>query len=297
MNDYRQAPLWQSAFAEQNDGLQDQRAKLVTAYAAFRERVSLLVGQIHKDMPDLTVHDISHIDALWWIASEIAGEGYPLNPAEAFVLGGAFLLHDAAHCRAAYPGGIDEIRALPEWSEFAAGKGDLAPGTPAFQMVLFDVLRTLHPKQARKLAGLSWQAPGDPTPLFLLPHDELRMAYADAIGRLAESHWWSPHELETFSQQRLTAPACLHPATWDVDLLKLAVLLRTADAAMLSACLPRRFKSHQRDTPPICGIYQAGGRLVVTNSRKVLAKVPNQHDSPVFKPFCMEIQAGCHTST
>lgn len=297
MNDYRRAPLWQSAFAEQNDGLQDQRTKLVTAYAECRERVSLLVGQIHKDMPDLTVHDISHIDALWWIASEIAGEGYPLNPAEAFVLGGAFLLHDAAHCRVAYPGGIDEIRALPEWREFAAGKGDLEPGTSAFQMVLFDVLRSLHPKQARQLASLSWQAPGDPTPLFLLSHDELRMAYADAIGRLAESHWWSPHELETFDQQRLTAPACLHPATWDVDLLKLAVLLRTADAAMLIACLPCLYNSHQRDTRSTCGIHLAGGRLVVTNSRKVLAKVPNQHDSPVFKPFCMEIQAGCHTST
>lgn len=245
MSDYRQSTLWKTAFLEHDDGLKEQRNKLATAYDEFRERVKSLVGQIHKDMPDLTVHDISHIDALWWTASEIAGEGYPLNPAEAFVLGGAFLLHDAAHCIAAYPGGIEEIRALPEWREFAARSGvmaeDLTPGTLAFQLVLFDVLRVMHPKQARKLAKLSWQAPGDAIPLYLLPHDELRAAYGDAIGQVAESHWWSPHELEALNYSRITAPACLHPSPWVVDPFKLAVLLRTADAAHIDSLRAPRF--------------------------------------------------------
>ena len=107
MADYQLSPLWQQAFLHQDDGLDVQRDILMTAYTEFRKRVSLLVAQIHKDMPSLTVHDITHIDALWWTASEIAGPDYPLNPAEAFVLGGAFLLHDAAHCMAAYPGGIN----------------------------------------------------------------------------------------------------------------------------------------------------------------------------------------------
>jgi hypothetical protein len=245
MSDYRQSPLWQVAFPEHDDGLKEQRNKLATAYDEFRERVKSLVGQIHKDMPALTVHDISHIDALWWTASEIAGENYPLNPAEAFVLGGAFLLHDAAHCVAAYPGGIEEIRALPEWGRFAAVAGvaeeDLTPGTLAFQLILFDVLRVMHPKQARKLAKLSWRAPGDAMPLYLLPHDELRAAYGEAIGQVAESHWWSPHELETLKYSSITAPACLHPSPWVVDLFKLAVLLRTADAAHIDAQRAPRF--------------------------------------------------------
>ncbi len=243
MNDYRQSPLWQTAFPELDDDLKTQRNKLATAYEAFRERVKLLVGQIHKDMPALTVQDIGHIDALWWVASEIAGDNYLLNPAEAFVLGGAFLLHDAAHCMAAYPGGIEEIRALPEWREFSAGmtEEELTPGKPDFQLVLFEVLRVLHPRQARNLPALHWSAPGDATPLYLLPHDELRAVYGDAIGRLAESHWWSPHELEALSQTKITAPVCLKPATWDVDILKLAVLLRTADAAHLDAERAPRF--------------------------------------------------------
>lgn len=200
MNDYQQSPLWKQAFLNQEDGLDEQRNFLISAFTDFRKRVSLLVAQIHKDMPSLTVHDITHIDALWWTASEIAGPDYPLNPTEAFVLGGAFLLHDAAHCIAAYPGGIEEIRSLPEWKYFAAmAKVDpdiLAPGTEQFQLILFEVLRVLHPKQARRLALQHWTASGDDTPLFLLPHDELRQAFGDAIGRVAESHWAAPHELE-----------------------------------------------------------------------------------------------------
>lgn len=139
------------------------------------------------------MHDITHVDALWHVASEIAGPNYPLNPAEAFVLGGAFLLHDAAHCRAAFAGGLEEIRSLPEWGDAVAQRGldpaDLVAGTEEFQSVLFDVLRVLHPKRARGLPEASWQAPGDATALKLLPHDELRQAYGSVIGEMAESHW------------------------------------------------------------------------------------------------------------
>lgn len=98
MSDYRQSPLWKSAFTEQDDGLNDQRKSLDTAYGDFRGRVTFLAGEIHKNMPDLTVHDISHIDALWWVASEVAGDGYPLNPAEAFVLGGVSRWHRRNSC-------------------------------------------------------------------------------------------------------------------------------------------------------------------------------------------------------
>lgn len=60
-----------------------------------RERVRQLIQEIGAVLPDVTVHDITHVDALWRVAGEIAGGDYPLNPAEAFVLGGGFLLHDA----------------------------------------------------------------------------------------------------------------------------------------------------------------------------------------------------------
>jgi len=240
---YKNSSLWRQAFHDENDQLVNSKELLTVAFDEFRSRVSLLVSSIHKDMPSLTVHDITHIDALWQTASEIAGPDYPLNPAEAFVLGGAFLLHDAAHCIAAYPGGIAELQQTQEWQDIAAASGaqPSIPGSEAFQHILFDVLRTLHPKQAKRLASTSWQAPSESTPMYLLPHDELRLAYGDVIGLLAESHWRSPHELETLAHRRTNPPTCLPQTPWEVDVLKLAVLLRTADAAHVDAQRAPRF--------------------------------------------------------
>ncbi|MEQ1535070.1 MAG: ATP-binding protein [Burkholderiaceae bacterium] len=194
--------------------------------------------QIQLELPALTLHDITHVDALWRVASEIAGPEFPLNPAEALVLGGAFLLHDAAHCRAAFPGGVSELRQSVEWCDAAAQRAlyvdQLTDGTLEFQAVLFDTLRVLHPKQARKLPFAKW-SDGTGGLLHLFPHDELREAYGHIIGEIAESHWYNPHELEIFAAKMVTAPVCLDPAAWTVNPLKIAILLRVADAAHIDA--------------------------------------------------------------
>lgn len=245
MENYQLSELWKTAFAPQDDGLDRQRNRLIEAFTEFRNNVATLVSHIHKDMPSLTVHDITHIDALWLTASEITGPDYPLNPAEAFVLGGAFLLHDAAHCVAAYPGGVEKIVSLPEWAVYCStlkiDPATLQRGSPEFQKVLFEVLRALHPKQARSLAHKSWTIAGDDSALFLLPNAELRRAYGDVIGLVAESHWHHPHQLELLHPQKITPAACLQPALWTVDVLKLALILRTADAAHIDAQRAPRF--------------------------------------------------------
>lgn len=243
-NNYEHTSLWQTAFAPKDDGCNEQRDRLIAAYTEFRKRVSNLLQLIRSELPGLTVHDITHVDKLWDVASEIAGPSYPFNPSEAFVLGGAFLLHDAAHCRAAFPGGLAEIQTKTEWKDVAAQHNfkpeALIPGSAEFQTVLFDTLRVLHPKQARTLAFASWAAPGE-TPQLLLPDDELRNAYGAVIGEIAESHWWHPHHLETLANRTINAPVCLQPAKWLVDGLKLAALLRTSDAAHLDANRAPRF--------------------------------------------------------
>lgn len=243
MSDYKQSSLWKTAFPENASDYPEQRQRIIQAYERFRERVSHLLSHIQSELPNLTKHDITHVDALWEVASQIAGPDYPLNPAEALVLGGAFLLHDAAHCRAAYPGGLEEIRKLNEWREAAARRkldpDTLAPGSEDYQAVLFDTLRILHPKQAKTLAFAKWKdKDGDE---FLFPDSELRGAYGDLIGEIAESHWFHPHQLEIFGNSPKTAPVCLSPANWTVDPLKIAILLRTADACHLDAKRAPRF--------------------------------------------------------
>lgn len=243
---WKKSTLWTTAFsAEARDHHSDQIKRIEQAYERFRERVAHLLKHIEGELPNLTLHDITHVDALWEVASQIAGPDYPLNPAEALVLGCAFLLHDAAHCRAAYPGGLDTIRQLNEWRDAAARQkfnpDTLQPGSEDFQEVLFATLRILHPKQAKTLAFAKWQDSDGDGDRHLFPDDDLRAAYGDLIGEIAESHWLHPHQLEKFAKAERTAPTCLAPAQWTVDPLKLAVLLRTADACHLDARRAPRF--------------------------------------------------------
>ena len=112
---------------------------------------------------------------------------------------------------------------------------DISTTDPEFQAALFDFLRNLHPKQARKLAKAKWKAPDEDLDLYLLPNDELREAYSDVIGQVAESHWLYPHELEKYHKTVINPPAILHPAPWPIDIFKLCIILRVADAAHINS--------------------------------------------------------------
>ncbi|WP_443592670.1 HD domain-containing protein [Aliihoeflea aestuarii] len=68
----------------------------------------------------MTVHDISHLDALWDTASSVSEGAVNVNPAEAFVLGASILLHDAAMSLAAYSGGLAEVRTTIAWKDAIA---------------------------------------------------------------------------------------------------------------------------------------------------------------------------------
>ncbi|MFD1047168.1 hypothetical protein ACFQ1S_17250, partial [Kibdelosporangium lantanae] len=104
-------PLWQRTLgAHPTDGPRDQ---LRSAYLQFRATVEPLAAEISVSMPMFTDHSILHVDSLWDTASLICGDDFPLNPAEAFVLGGAFLLHDLGMGLAAFPGGQADIESDP----------------------------------------------------------------------------------------------------------------------------------------------------------------------------------------
>lgn len=231
--------LWQRSLAIQNDSFDKPREILRASFLAFREHAKLLVNEIAGLLPELTVHDITHLDALWRVADQICGADYPLTPAEAYVLGGAFLLHDAAHVLAAYTNRLADIKDSLAWKDLIAQQFDgVEPvsNSPQEQLALFQVLRQLHAKQAHELPHLHWQAPGTSSQIYLIEHAELRQYYGDLIGEIAESHHWSAHRVaEEFGDRILAAPGFLSPATWEVNALKIALLLRTADAAHIDS--------------------------------------------------------------
>ena len=235
-HDFERQTLWKSSLAKRTKADENEvvRDRLRGAYLKCRDRVSHLVSTIKSELPGLTVHDITHLDALWRVASEIAGPKYELTPAEAFVLGGAILLHDSAHAIAAFPGGKAEIKQTQHWRDLIAqryNRQEPAVGSDDERAALFQVLRHLHATQASKLPFVKWSVPGDNTPNFLIEDAELRNYYGELIGRIAESHHWPAHRVAAeFSHQNHTPPSYL-PTDWTVDAMKVAFVLRTADAA------------------------------------------------------------------
>jgi len=231
MEEYK---LWRRTLGSACLSYPEKVELLRQAFLEFRSRTAQLVSTISSELPGLTVHDITHIDALWRVAEEIIGEDYPINPAEAFVLGGAFLLHDAAHVVAAFENGVDGIKSTLHWNDLIAQRyNGCEPilNSPEEKEALFQVLRHLHAEQAQSLPHIAWKISGAGE-MFLLENFQLRSYYGDIIGEIAASHHWPVHKVcDNFRDRFIPAPAFLQPATWSVDVMKLALILRCADAA------------------------------------------------------------------
>jgi hypothetical protein len=249
--DFRQTWLWRQAFQTQrSDSTTEEQEFFRTQYLSIRERAAQLVSRIAVDLPGMTVHDISHLDALWDTASSVAEGAINVNPAEAFVLGASILLHDAAMSLAAYPSGLAEVRATVAWKdaiarlalaseEIGGEKFDVEnPPDAIVQRIVPDVLRRLHAERAEELAEQAWRT-ADGSQVYLVEDSELRRFYGPTIGQVAHSHWWSVQKLEQEFSEDLGA---LASRTLNrVDRVKLACLLRVADALHLDSRRAPRF--------------------------------------------------------
>ena len=246
MQIFTSSQLWTSTLAEQelDDEYKIARSHLREAFVTLRQRAKTLADEIPQDLREYTVHDISHIDALWEMADVIIGDKYKLTPTEAFILGGSFLLHDLGMCLAAYPSGMEELKRDIQWHDVivsvlihAFGEDfaeDLVQNPPAdiLEDAKSQVLRLRHARKAQELALISWQDRKTDTQYFLIDHADLRTNYGQLIGKIAYSHWWPVSRLQIEFQQVIGAPMFC-PREWTVDPLKLACLLRSADVIHL----------------------------------------------------------------
>ena len=218
-SDFQQTWLWQQAFLSQrSDCTKDEQEFFRQQYLSIRDRAAQLVSRISTDLPEMTVHDISHLDALWGTASLVTEGAVNVNPVESFVLGASILLHDAGMSLAAYPGGIMEIRATVAWQDAIARIALSAeesggnrinlddPPDAVVRQILPDVLRRLHAEHAEVLAKQSWRSPGGGQ-LYLIEDSDLREFYGLTIGQIAHSHWWSLQKVENELAENLGALA------------------------------------------------------------------------------------------
>src|SRR5260370_607410 len=218
---------------EADQEIERKKELLRSVLFRFREHASVVTSRISATFPDLTVHDVTHLDALWEIAGLIAGENYPLNPLEAFVFGGAFLLHDAAHCFEAYEGGQSAVRSTLAWKDAFASEMAAHPDEPREKLEQycdFSAIRLLHARQAETLGEREWKSENGTTSFFLIEDAGLRSRYGALVGLIAASHNWSIDDVKTRLRGQVNAPGDW-PSEWRVDPIKIACLLRCADAA------------------------------------------------------------------
>jgi signal transduction histidine kinase len=233
---FQETWLWRRAFVEERpDANKEEQEFFRQQFLLMRDKTAELVSFISADMPGLTVHDISHLDALWDIASLLTEGVIDLNPAEAFVFGAAVLLHDAGLTIAAYPNGIDDLQQTEIWKDIVAtieekSRNDETPPSPSTrdEVVVF-TLRRLHAERASELVSQPWFMGKEQ--IFLINETELRRFYGSSIGKIAHSHWWPLTRVE---DELDTSLGAFMPYTRSaVNRLIIACLLRVADALHL----------------------------------------------------------------
>jgi hypothetical protein len=245
--DFETTRLWRSSLAASAGDMDGGRARerLRSAFLRFRERASLLAAEIPRSLPDFTVHDITHLDALWETADLVAGPDLQLTPPEAFVLGGAFLVHDLGMSVAAYPGGQAQLQATRDWQDavapllrqrlkrFPSAEEIRSPPPEVAEQATREALRLRHAEHAVALVTKPWTGPGG-TEHYLLEDVDLRKSLGELIGRMAHSHHLPVSRLGHEFSRTVGAPGWCD-RTWTLNLIKVACLLRLADACHVDA--------------------------------------------------------------
>jgi hypothetical protein len=247
-SNFQQTWLWRHAFVHvSSEASSEEQAYFSDRYLAMREKVGRLLTLIPVSMPDLTVHDMTHLDALWEMASMAAEGAITINPAEAFVFGAAILLHDAALSVAAYSNGLVDLKQTIEWKDIVvslaneAGTSSVDPSNPPkdiVELAIPIVLRQLHAVQASQLAKQGWSLSGGGLE-YLIDDSNLREFYGETIGQIAHSHWWPISRVE----EELSGDLGAFPSKTSnrIDKIKLACLLRISDALHLDQRRAPRF--------------------------------------------------------
>ena len=147
---------------------------------------------------------------------------------------------------ASYPGGIAEIEADSNWRDAATQlfrqkhghsptASDLGSLDPELRQEATErYLRLRHAERAEDLALVEFRHSARDMPYHLLEDEAIRDKYGRLIGKLGYSHWWAAQELASRLGPAIGAfPGS--PAAWTIDPLKLALVLRAADACHLDA--------------------------------------------------------------
>lgn len=221
--------LWKSAFGqnERTPGELRFLKRLEQSFVLFRDHALQFARHLTQDLRQLTVHDETHTDALWEIFDVLFPTEMIANPLEAYVLGGAFLVHDLGHALCLYPGGVDQLRSSDAWKHAQRIKA-VGGGSP--QTIIEHAIRLNHAAHAKTLVEEPFS-----DGKYLIDDYELRSFLGRTIGQVAFSHWWDHKELNESPElvEVGAIPIADCPSSWTVHPRKLGYVLRVCDACHL----------------------------------------------------------------
>jgi hypothetical protein len=194
---------------------------------------------------DLTVHDERHVEGVWEMAGTAACDVASLTPLEVWILMVAVLFHDAASGLIPPDEDIVEVMGRDRWRDlvvatFREDSGrwpdDREIGDPpdeVYEACVMRALRETHAERGGDLALKPWKN-DEGQDEFLIDDTDLR-GYGTLIGNLAASHWADADDLPSLFAQEREGALPPFPGEWTVDPLKLACILRIADATHIDS--------------------------------------------------------------
>lgn len=220
---YQDTSLWKRTLGKEDPNVEP----LKNSFLRAREHAEFLLGKIRNDFENLTVHDITHVDSLWTVADTIIGEDYPINPLEGYILGIAFLIHDAALSYDTV-GGKDKLRDSIEWKDAYADGANGKDEDDFKKECDFTAIRTLHARKAENIL-FEMFVNQNGTTFYIVDNNSIRTHYGELIGKIAASHHWDIDDISTKLKDQVN-PRSGFPKKWIINAQKLACILRCADA-------------------------------------------------------------------
>lgn len=273
--DFRKTKLWKDTIGKNDPDNKECIEKLRNSFESVHEKIADSLGNVRKQFPDYTAHDVSHADALWKMSDVILDDSdLTLNPLEGYILGCSFLFHDLGMCSDVYA--AQSLEETDFWKDsYSIFRKDL--DEPAAREKANEVaIRKFHPETASVLPVKCFKK--DPEFFYFIEDQSLRSSFGNIIGKIAASHGKSVEKIEDdFANQILPCPINF-PKDWEINVLKLASILRIADAIHItsdrvpfSLWITHRFsdvesKKHWQFHKKLSGISVDKGRLVYQSS-------------------------------
>ena len=269
--DFRKTKLWKDTIGKHDPDNKECIEKLRNSFESVHEKIADSLGNVRKQFPDYTAHDVSHADALWKMSDVILDDSdLTLNPLEGYILGCSFLFHDLGMCSDVYA--AQSLEETDFWKDsYSIFRKDL--DEPAAREKANEVaIRKFHPETASILPVKCFKK--DPEFFYFIEDQSLRSSFGNIIGKIAASHGKSVEKIEDdFANQILPCPINF-PKDWEINVLKLASILRVADAIHITSdrvpfalWITHRFsdvdsENHWQFHKKLSGISVDKGRLV-----------------------------------